>query len=198
MPGLRLVTAPAIEPLTITEAKAHLRVDATDEDAVIHGLIRTTRRLVETHTKRQLITATWDLYLDEFPDCGVLKLPFGSLQSVSSVTYTDSSNAATTWSSSNYIVSTAGIVGRIVPVYGGTWPSFTPRPVDALVVRFVCGYGLGAGDVPEEIRHAMLLWLGHLYENREAVVGTPGVTINPHVMPMGVEALLADYVIYDF
>lgn len=186
-----LVTAPTIEPVSLTEAKDHLRIDHTYEDALIAALIRTARELVETHTGRTLITSTWDYYLQEFPACGYIDLPAAPLQSVTSIKYTDSGGTETTWGSSNYLVSTRGVLGRIVPAYGVSWPSFTERPLDAVVVRYVAGYGSGAGDVPETIRAAMLLWLGHLYEHRTAVDSQ--ASGNLFAIPMGVEALLATF-----
>jgi uncharacterized phiE125 gp8 family phage protein len=193
-----IVTAPTIEPVSLAEAKLHLRVDddQTSEDAAILGLIRTARELVESHTGRCLMTSTWDYYLPQFPDCGYITIPNPPLQSVTSITYTDSDNTATVWASSNYLVSTRGALGRIVPAYSVTWPSFTARPIDALVVRYVAGYGAGAGDVPEAIRHAMLLLIGHLYEHRESVASQSAG--NLFVMPMGVDHLLADYWVKGF
>src|SRR4051812_2411410 len=92
-----LVTAPTSEPITRTEVKLHLRVDVdiTAEDALIDAHIIAARRLVETHTGRQLITATWDLFLPGFPDCDVLALPNPPLQSVTSITYYDTAETPT-------------------------------------------------------------------------------------------------------
>lgn len=186
-----LVTAPAIEPIHLEEAKAHLRVDHTADDALIAALIRTAREQVETYTGRTLITTTFDYSLPAFPACGFIDLPNPPLQAVTSITYTDAASTATVWDSSNYLVSTRGVRGRIVPAYGVSWPAFTARPVDAVAVRYVAGYGAGAGDVPEGMRQAMLLLIGHFYENRQAVASQSAG--NLFVLPLGVETLLSTH-----
>lgn len=161
-------------------------------DPEVVRLITVARELVETHTGRTLITSTWDYYLPAFPASGIITLPNSPLQSVTSITYTDSAGTATVWASSNYQVSIRGAVGRIVPAYSVSWPTFTARPLDAVTVRYVAGYGSGAGDVPEGIRQAMLLLIGHLYEQREATGATVAGSPLP-MLPFGVDALLATH-----
>jgi uncharacterized phiE125 gp8 family phage protein len=190
--GLTLVTPPASEPVSDTEAKLHLRVDHTADDSLIDSLITAARRQVETHTGRALVTQTWDMALDGWPCGGEIDIPLPPLQSVTSLTYYDTSSNATVWSSSNYQVVTDGVRGRLVLGYGKTWPAVTLRPAAGIIVRFVAGYG-AASAVPEDIKAAIKLWLGHLYANREAVTGTGGVTVGPQVVPMAVDALLAAY-----
>lgn len=192
--SLAVATQPTVEPVTIDEAKAHLRVDHADEDALIHGLIRAAREYVENVTARTLITTTYDLSLPAFPSCGYIEFPRSPVQSVTSVTYRDSAGASTTWGTSNYLVDTAGLVGRLVPAYGVSWPSFTAYPVNPVTVRFVAGYG-AAGDVPEQLRQAMLLYLTHLYENRSA---TGGASNAVREIDLGVRALLAQYRVHTF
>ena len=190
--GLTLVTAPAAEPVSLTQAKAHLRVDHTSDDTLITEHITAARLQAEHTTKRQLITATYDLWLNTFPRGSQLVLPKPALQSVTTLKYTDYAGAETTWASSNYHVDATRVHGSLVLAYGISWPSVTLRTVNGIAVRFVAGYG-AAADVPQDIKNAMLLLIGHYYENREGVVGTPGVTLNPHELPMGVLALLMPY-----
>lgn len=196
--SLALVTAPASEPLLRTEAKLHLRVDSsfTDDDSLIDALITAARQHVENHTRRALVTQTWDLSLDGFPACNEIAVPLPPLQSVTSVKYTDSGGTVTTWGTSNYLVDVAHQPGRIVPAYGVYWPVFTPSPSNPVTVRFVTGYG-AAGAVPEAIKAAMKLLIGHWYENREAVAGNSNSTALAPV-PLAVEALLAPYRVWGF
>lgn len=196
--SLALVTAPAAEPLTRTEAKTHLRVDTsfTADDTLIDALITTARQHVENHTRRALVTQTWDLFLDGFPSSNEICVPLPALQSVTSLKYTDSAGAVTTWSTANYIVDTAHAPGRIVPAYGVYWPVFTPSPSNPVAVRFVAGYGAAAA-VPEAIKAALKLLIGHWYENREAVTGISNSTALAPV-PLAVEALLAPYRVWGF
>lgn len=188
------VTAPTIEPLTLTEAKKHLIVETTDDDVYINSLIKAARRQVETITRRALITQTWDLYLDDFPGWdGYIEVPKGTLQSVTSITYVDENGTSQTLSSSNYQVSTAGAPGRITPAYELDWP-VTRDIMDAVIIRFVAGYGDSASDVPDDIRHAMKMIISNMYDNREPVI----IGTTASIMPMGVDSLLATHRVRTF
>ncbi len=191
--ALKLVTAPTTEPLTMTEAKTHLRVDYTDDDGLIANLITVTRGAVETVTRRALITQTWDWTLDAFPAGRDLIVPLPPLQSVTSITYVDIDGNSSTVSASDYYVDTVSEPGRIRLKSGTSWPSVTLREANGVTVRFVAGYG-GINAVPARIRHAMLLMMGHLFENRENVTAIPGGKLD--VIPHGAESLLATYRLY--
>lgn len=162
--GLILITAPATEPVTLTEAKAHLRVTGADDDTYITALITMARQYAEVFTRRALITQTWDLYLDAFPDYDIA-LPMPDLQSVTSVTYVDTDGVSQVLSSALYQVDLASIRGRIAPAYNEEWPDTREETYGAVKVRFVCGYG-AASAVPETIKGAMKLLIGHWFENR--------------------------------
>lgn len=190
---LVLQTAPTVEPVTSTEAKAHLRVTTTDDDTYITTLISVARKHVETITNRALINQTWDYFLDDFPTKDRIVIPLSKLSSVTSVKYTDSDNAQTAFASGSYIVDTNTDPGQIVLAYGESWPSYTPRPINAVEIRFVAGYGAAASAVPEGIKQAILLLISHWYENREPV--NIGNIVS--VIPETVNALLWPYrVIY--
>lgn len=193
---LVLVSGPAIEPVSLAEAKLHLRVDddQTAEDALILGLIRAAREQTEAQTRRALVTQTWDARYTAFPDDnGRLELPRAPLQSVASVAYLDSTGATTTLDPGDYMVDTASEPGAVVLAYGGAWPTPTLYPLAPVRVRFTAGYGEGAGDVPESIRAAMLLLVGHLYEHREAVVTASSASVGSLPLVQGVDALLWPY-----
>lgn len=163
--GLTLQTAPATEPLTTAEAKAHLRVEHSDEDALIDGYTKAARELVEARSGLQLVTATWDVTFDDFP-CGrePLKLPKWPAQSVTSVAYNDTAGASQTWSASEYRVDVTRQPARITPRVDYSYPS-TIREPNAVTVRVVAGYGAAAA-VPQAAKQAILLLLAHLYEHR--------------------------------
>jgi uncharacterized phiE125 gp8 family phage protein len=184
--AMTLVTAAAIEPVTLAEAKDQLRVDITDDDVLIAGLIVVAREFAEAITRRALITQTWDYIMDAFPAGDRLALPLAPLQSVTSITYVDDEDASDTVSSADYQVDTDSEPGRIVLKSTATWPSVTLRAANGVTVRFVAGYGDDVEDVPQKIRQAMLLMVGHWYENREDTVGVGNV----QRIPMGAEWLL--------
>lgn len=179
--GFVVTTQPSVEPITLQEAKDHLRVDSTDEDALISELIKTARQYVEQIT-RPLITQSQTLYADCFD--GVMELK-PNLQSITSIGYTDTNGDPQTVAS--YQVNTASIIGTVQPAYDASWPS-TQASVNAVQIEFVTGYGLAA-DVPAPIKAAMLLLIGHWYQNRESVMVGVSVTDTP----MAVDMLLSPY-----
>lgn len=157
--SLSLVTGPETEPVTLDEAKDHLRLTTDDENDLIEALIVSAREYAETFTHRAFLTQTWDEKLDAFPD--VLEVPLPPLQITPTapvITYVDTAGATQTLSASLYTIDAPtgphARPARIVPAYGLTWPSTRDVP-NAVTVRFVAGYGLAAGSVPALIRLAM-------------------------------------------
>jgi uncharacterized phiE125 gp8 family phage protein len=139
------------------------------EDDLLTALITAARQQVEAITQRQLISATWDLFLDEFPAKGFIPLPFGQLQSVSSVAYTDSDGVSHPMIlTTDYLVDASSDPGRVVLPYGVSWPSFTPYPSNPIAIRFVAGYGSTAASVPAGIRTAIKMLAEDYWNNRSA------------------------------
>ena len=191
---LSIVTEPSAEPLTLAEAKLHVREDQADNDSLIRSLIAAARQHVEAFTGRALMPQTWDVSLDEFP-AGSIWLPKAPLVSVTSVSYLDVAGDSQVWSTANYSVhAPAGDraqQGRVSPNYSVFYPVTLPVP-NAVTVRFVAGYA-SAARVPEAIKSAMKLLIGHWYGSREAVVY--GQTA-PVAIPVGVDALLWPYKVF--
>ena len=191
--ALRLVTAPALEPLDLdADAKPHLRVDFNDDNAHILGLITAVRDHVEvTELSSALLSQTWELVLDDWPT-SPLTFPKPPLQSVTSITYTDIDGNSDTVDSSAYLVDADSWPGRLVLRNGQSWPSVTLREIGGVVIRFVAGYGDDIEDVPTPIRQAMLLILSDWYENREnspMMAGTNEII----ALPFAARQLLASY-----
>ena len=186
MSALELKTAPVDEPISRSEAKTHLRVDISGDDTLIDNLILAARQFTETYLQRCLITQTWYQYWDwGFP--AVLTLEKNPVQSVTAITYVDGNAATQTVDSSLYTVDTNQKACLIYPAYQTIWP--VPRVYhNAVKVEFIAGYGDAATDVPEPIRNAMLLLIGHLYENREMTA-----PINIAEVPFTYKTLLAPY-----
>jgi len=137
------------------------------EDDYILSLITAARQYCERYQDRAYITQTWELSMQAFPS--IIELPLGNLQTVDSITYKDSAGVITTLAATEYVVSTKGHTGVIVPAYGKTFPVFTAYPLDAIVITFTCGYG-DAADVPKTIIHAIKLLISHWYETRTPIV----------------------------
>lgn len=187
MYGLSLVTAPAAEPVSLAEAKKQVEVATayTAHDSHLTRLITAARLYAEKWTHRQIVTATWDYVMDRFP-CGIdpIILPLAPLQSVTTLKYYNTDDTQQTWSSANYLVSTARTPGQIQLALNVNWPAISGRR-DAITVRFVAGYGLAAA-CPEDLKAAMLLLIGHWFENRtEVITGTITAKI-----PIAAERLL--------
>lgn len=172
---LTLLAQPVSEPLLVSEAKEHLRVDQSVEDPLIAGLIKSARQHCESVTRRALVSQTWKLWLDEFPvDGWPIELPLPPLRSVSSVKYLDAAGAEQTWDASNYTVyAPAGPYaerGKIVPNADVNYPT-VQVVLNAVRIEFIAGYGTDA-DVPEALKSWILLRVGELYAHREpSVVG---------------------------
>ena len=185
--NVRVQTPPAEEPISLNEAKAHMRIVVNDEDALINRLIAAARRQCERVARRSFVTRTLEAILDDWPHDEVIALPYPPLASVTSIKYMDTGGVEHTVSASDYIVDAHTQPGRVTPTFGRHWPSTTLQPMAAIVVRYVTGFG-AASAVPEEYKQAMLLYVAHLYENREAVIVQQGITAKE--LPMAVEALL--------
>lgn len=185
---LSLVTPPASEPITLAEAKAHMRIDGTDDDTYIDVLITAARVLAEDYTKRSFINTTWKMFLDKWPCSGgydryqggyyeapvteVYKavsviVPKGQLQSVTHIKTYDDADTATTYSADNYYVGAYGNggSGEITIRNGASFPDPT-RVRDGIEIQFVAGYGSLASALPVPIKQAILNQVTGLYENR--------------------------------
>ncbi len=168
--ALKLFTAPAEEPITLVEAKAHLRVDGSAEDTLITSLIVAARQWCEGYQNRAYVTQTWDMVLDEWPGDPCpdrIRIPLPPLQSVASVKYKGTDGIQVVMPAADYLVDLASQPGRLVLGYGKSWPTATLQPAAAIEVRFTAGYG-AAAVVPETVKQAIKLLVGHLYEHREA------------------------------
>ena len=185
--NISLVTAPTAEPVTLEEAKNHLRVDITADDTLIESLILVARNVCEGINNHKFVTQTWDIFMDAFPGGNEFILPksLSPLASVTHIKYTDEDSNQSTFNSSNYAVDIYSDPGRIKLMNDANWPSDTLYEINAVEIRVVVGYGDDA-DVPQEYKQAILLLLGHWYENREQVT----VGEMAREIPMGVEALL--------
>lgn len=178
------VAPPAGEPVTLDEAKAHLRLDGDDEAAAIAGLIAAARGLVEMETRRALIDQGWRLCLDRRPADGIVHLPRAPLVAVQGVVSYDAAGTPQTLSPASYQVDAASEPARI-------WlPDIAlGRRFNGIEIDFRAGYGTDPADVPAPLRQAILMLVAHWFESREAAVA--GVAVGP--VALGVERLLAPF-----
>lgn len=179
--------APAEEPVTLAQQKLHMRVDASDEDAIVSSDIIAARAWCEVHTGRAFVTRTLVMRLDAFPAGGEIELPWPPTQAVSQVRYVDTDGVLQVLDASLWTVDAAHAPARLVPAYGKDWPDTRAQPA-AVEVTYTAGYG-SADDVPEGIRAAVKLMAAHLFEQREPEV--VGSMVSP--TSVTVERLLGPY-----
>lgn len=168
----KLITGPAVEPISLAEAKAHLRVDGSDEDALIGLLIQSARQAAEHEAGRVLVSQTWELVLDAFPTAEI-ELRAAGVLSIASVKYVDTAGAEQTLAGAAYVLDAETAPAYLLPAAGYAWPA-TADTANAVRVRYVAGFGAAADSVPASIRHWMLLHIGTAYAQRESVAaGVP-------------------------
>jgi len=170
--GLVVVSGPSFEPVTIAEAKLHLRIDGTADDSWLTDTIGVARLWLERAYNVSFVDQTFDWSMDSFPD-DVIEVPRPPLDSITSIKYTDAAGVVQTLATDQYDVDVNSRPGRILPAFGKFWPSTQSVP-GAVVIRFKAGYGSSAAGVPLDLKHAVYLLVGHWYRNREAVL--TGVT----------------------
>ena len=182
--GLEIVTPPAAA-LVIEELRTHCRIDGGDEDAYLLALAAAAQEFLERQTRTAFMTTVLRLNLDAFPtESGDINLPKPPLQAVASVQYTDSAGVSRTMDSAAYTVDTTRRPGRISLKPGQSWPA-TDGSINSVRVNFTAGYTTRAA-VPNLLKQAVKLAVGHWYENRE----TAGEK-NLSEIPMAVESIIA-------
>ena len=169
-----LLAGPAIEPVTLGEAKAYCRIDGDAEDGLVGTLIAAARLHVEGHTGRALIAQTWRLVLDRWPAGGWVPLPVAPAASLVAVTATDADWTPHELELEQFALD--GPAGRLLlPQSVAGMPVL--RRQQGIAIDYVAGYGEAAEDVPADLRQAVLVLVAYWFENRDAALdsgaGTP-------------------------
>lgn len=184
--ALVLTSAPLSEPVTVAEAKAHLRVDGEAEDQLIASLILTARLHIEAALGLALITQGWRWSLDRWPDGREIALPLRPLQALEEVRVIAANGDATVIAPSQYLVDVGSVPPRLVRRDALAQPG---QVAGGIEIDFTAGYGDEADTVPAPIRQAMLLLVAHWHEHRDPIeVGSPDTGV-----PTTVSELLMPY-----
>ncbi|MGE0764892.1 MAG: head-tail connector protein [Hyphomicrobiaceae bacterium] len=186
--SLVMTSGPALEPVSLAEAKAHLRIDGTAEDALIQSLIVTSRLHIEAALGLALITQNWSYYLDRWPKSGRLVLPLRPVAALAHVRVWSDEDVAETLDLSDFLLDGEGMPPRLVAL-ANLDQIARRRMANSIEVGITAGFGASSDDVPATIRHALLLLVAHWYEHREPV--QIGVGVN--AVPAMVSELLAPY-----
>jgi uncharacterized phiE125 gp8 family phage protein len=161
----RITTAVETEPVSLAEARLHIKADSdnTAEDSLISIWITAARELAEHYTGRALAPQTIETALDYFPvrEDDTIILPMAPVASITSVKYTDGDGTVQTITGSAYALSPFGESNRLAPTWGNYWP--TPRDIpDAVKIVAVHGYT----TAPKAVKSALLLMVGWMNEHR--------------------------------
>ena len=169
----KLITAPSVEPVSVDELKAQLRITGTSQNTMLTNLEKAARRIVEDYLRYSIISATWELYLDSFPKTGdCIWIQKSPVTDITFIKYINSSGVLTEIiKDTDFIADYNAKPCRVYEAYGKGWPS--PRAIrNAVVVKFISGYATAAA-VPDEIKQAILMLAATLYENPgDEVTGT--------------------------
>jgi uncharacterized phiE125 gp8 family phage protein len=165
--GLQLVSGPAAEPVSRTEAKLFCRVDASTEDDLIDDLITEARKRAERVTGKSLVVCTWRLTLDGFPAWAIDLPNAHPLVAISSIAYTDELGDAQTLSSSLYQADTLTEPGRVAPAVDQSWPSTQSGKLSTVRITYTAGSGTTAEEL-YEARGRILAAVAYCYRHREA------------------------------
>jgi uncharacterized phiE125 gp8 family phage protein len=180
-----LISGPALEPASLDEAKAHLRLDGDDDDALVTAAITAARVHVEAATRRVLIEQQWRIYLDAWPHGRIVTLPVAPLVSVDGVTVYDTNGDPVTVEEGNYETDAVSVPGRLV--LSSSLPAIVGRAVNGIEIDVTAGYGPSGVDVPAPVCQAIMMLVAHWYEHRGAVGEVGAAT------PLGFDALVAPY-----
>ena len=201
MTALKLLTAPAVEPISLSDVKAQARIDTTADDALISGLITAARQACEDYLNRALITQSWVLWLDAFPcaaasnwwdgvkdgairsrNADFIVLPKPPLVAVTSVRVFDNADNITVFPATQYFVDNASEPARLALRNGAVWP-FPLRPANGIRIEYVAGYGDSGASVPQAIKQGILSHVAAMYEHRGDMVGPTGNIVNVPAIP---------------
>lgn len=182
-----MTVGPAVEPVTVAEAKAHLRIDGTADDVLIGSLILTSRLHLESVLSLGFVTQSWTLFLDRWPKTPIIEIPMAPLLSVNAVRVKNASGAGEVQPAANYFTDLATRPGRLI------W-NIAPQPspgvrANGVEIDFTVGFGALASSVPAPLRHAILLLVAHWYEHRDPIeIGSEAARI-----PAAISDLIAPF-----
>lgn len=156
------LSAPLVEPITLSEAKAHLRVESDHEDSLILDLIKVARQELERQTGLCLIDQSWRLFLDHWPPCGSIDLPFRPVKEISEVRIFNREGNAKTLAPTDYVLDAYGNEPKL-HIQKVAIPT---QQHNGIEIDLICGFGGTGSDVPDILKRAILILVAHWFEFR--------------------------------
>lgn len=179
-----IATAPSVEPISLQEAKDHLRLtsDFIEDDSYINLLITAARKSAENYTSRAFLNTAYDLYQNDWSD--QIEVWKGNIQEVTSITYNDVNGDPQSLDLSLVFTDLNNVPGLLKSA--STFPTVYNKGYNNIIIRFTAGFGATAADVPEDIKTALKLIIARWYDNRED-------TRQNLAFPKASESLLNEY-----
>ena len=183
MVSIKLITPPAVEPVTLDEAKTWLKLDISDDDATVTRLIAAARQMIEHYTRRVLITQTWRLSLRKRPALPFILLPMAPAVQLTGAAMQKDASTKVPLDVNGFWLDAGSEPQRLV-LPQALMGTLTGAMTLTLDIQF--GYGDQPASVPDALRQAVLVFVAQAYEQRCAA----------HVLPIDhIAALIAPFMI---
>lgn len=172
------VTPPAVDPVSLADAKVQCRVDAETDDAYIAGLVRMATNTVEDLLEISLIHQEWQASYDLFPIWAIIlpRMPMRSGEITVTYRVGDGTTRTLTSTANDFQVDYNVLPGRIYPKWATSWPAVRGDE-NSVVVRYKTGYGADGSTVPPQAKHLILMLVAHLYDSRQPVTSGTATTV---------------------
>lgn len=191
MATIQVTVPPTITPWTLQDAKDHLHVTHSNDDNYVQLLTFAVVNMTEKITRRALFTQTVKEYWDYF--FGEMNLSRTVVQSITAITYYDSTGTLVTLDSDAYQSDLITEPARLLPAPWRVWPPTQWSKMNAVCTEYICGW-TSRGQLPDALRQAMLMLLSHLYDHREPLV--EGLMVSE--IPWGIQTLFEPFRVVTF
>ena len=162
---LVMTTDPAVEPVGLDEMKVYLKIDDDADDELLQTMITASVAECENFTGRALISRSYSLFMDVFPEQGSVTLSKPPMVSVTQILTYDAADVPSIWSADNYFVDDASLAARVILKEQGQVP-IPARLVNGIEIQYIAGYGTATDDVPSALISGIKRRVTELYEHR--------------------------------
>jgi len=177
---MKLITPPAVEPVTVSEVKIYAHIDHSIDDLLIAQWIKSARILAENYQRRAYYEQVWELSFDDWPALPFL-IPRPPLVAIDFIEYYETDNTKTTMALTDFLIDTNHEPARLAHAYQVMWPSVILREIDAVRIRYTCGFAAQTtnttttfapdiADIPDNVKDAIYLYCTYRNENRSGEI----------------------------